>query len=112
MKSTSNKYYIISERICLYGRPEAVQMRSISSIWPLIYKKGCEIMDITTITQFIGTLGFPIAACCVLFWYLQKESENHKQEMNNMKDAIDANTSIITELKILIQQIAGKIRND
>ena len=75
--------------------------------------EGSDIMDISTITQFIGTLGFPIAACCVLFWYLQKESENHKQEMNNMKEAIDANTSIITELKILIQQIAAKLyKND
>lgn len=68
-------------------------------------------MDINTITQFIGTLGFPIAACCVLFWYLQKESENHKQEMNNMRDAINANTSIIAELKALIQQIAGKLHD-
>lgn len=68
-------------------------------------------MDINTITQFIGTLGFPIAACCVLFWYLQKESENHKMEMNNMRDAINANTSIITELKSLIQQIAGKLHD-
>ena len=31
--------------------------------------------------------------------------------MNNMKDAIDANTSIITELKLLIQQIAGKLHD-
>lgn len=68
-------------------------------------------MDINTITQFIGTLGFPIAACCVLFWYLQKESENHKQEMNNMRDAINANTSIIAELKALIQQIASKLHD-
>lgn len=68
-------------------------------------------MDINTITQFIGTLGFPIAACCVLFWYLQKESENHKMEMNNMRDAINANTSIIAELKSLIQQIVGKLHD-
>lgn len=68
-------------------------------------------MDINTITQFIGTLGFPIAACCVLFWYLQKESENHKLEMNNMRDAINANTSIIAELKSLIQQIVGKLHD-
>ena len=68
-------------------------------------------MDMNTITQFIGTLGFPIAACCVLFWYLQKESQNHKEEMNNMKSAIDANTSIITELKLLIQQMVNKFHD-
>lgn len=69
-------------------------------------------MDINVITQFIGTLGFPIAACCCLFWYLQKESQNHKDEMQDMRKAIDANTSIITELKLLIQQIAGKIHGN
>lgn len=68
-------------------------------------------MDVNGITQFIGTLGFPIAACCVLFWYLQRESQNHKDEMNNMRTALDANTSILTELKLLIQQLVGK-KND
>lgn len=87
-------------------------MRGMSSRMPLIIDiKEDRDMDINTITQFIGTLGFPIAACCVLFWYLQKESENHKQEMNNMRDAINANTSIITELKSLIQQIVGKLHD-
>ena len=86
-------------------------MRGMSSRMPLIIDKEDQYMDINTITQFIGTLGFPIAACCVLFWYLQKESENHKQEMNTMRDAINANTSIIAELKSLIQQIAGKLHD-
>ncbi len=67
-------------------------------------------MEFTEIGQLIGTLGFPIVACCVVFWYLQKESENHKQEMNSMKDAVNANTSVIAELKMIMQQLIDKIK--
>lgn len=66
-------------------------------------------MDFTEMGQLIGTLGFPIVACCVVFWYLQKESENHKQEMNSMRDAVNANTSVIAEIKMVMQQLIDKL---
>jgi len=66
-------------------------------------------MELTELGQLIGTLGFPIVACCVVFWYLQKESENHKQEMNSMRDAVNANTSVIADLKMLMQQLIDKL---
>ncbi len=66
-------------------------------------------MDFTEMGQLIGTLGFPIVACCVVFWYLQKESENHKQEMSSMRDAVNANTSVIAELKMIMQQLIDKL---
>ena len=100
--------YNLVGRVCIYGRSEAGQM-CIHKHRSRLFMKGGAIMDINTITQFIGTLGFPIAACCVLFWYLQRESDNHKKEMDGMKEAINANTSIITELKLLIQQLAERI---
>jgi preprotein translocase subunit YajC len=66
-------------------------------------------MELTELGQLIGTLGFPIVACCVVFWYLQKESENHKQEMTSMRDAVNANTSVIADLKMLMQQLIDKL---
>lgn len=66
-------------------------------------------MELPELGQLIGTLGFPIVACCVVFWYLQKESENHKQEMNSMRDAVNANTSVIADLKMLMQQLIDKL---
>ena len=66
-------------------------------------------MELTELGQLIGTLGFPIVACCVVFWYLQKESENHKQEMSSMRDAVNANTSVIAELKMIMQQLIDKL---
>lgn len=32
-------------------------------------------MDVTTFTQIISTVGFPIAACCVMFWQNNKLQE-------------------------------------
>ncbi len=66
-------------------------------------------MELTELGQLIGTLGFPIVACCAVFWYLQKESDNHKQEMTSMRDAINANTSVIAELKMIMQQLIDKL---
>lgn len=66
-------------------------------------------MELSELGQLIGTLGFPIVACCAVFWYLQKESENHKEEMNSMRDAVNANTSVIAELKMIMQQLVDKI---
>lgn len=66
-------------------------------------------MELSELGQLIGTLGFPIVACCAVFWYLQKESENHKQEMTSMRDAINANTGVIAELKMIMQQLIDKL---
>ncbi len=66
-------------------------------------------MELSELGQLIGTLGFPIVACCAVFWYLQKESENHKQEMSSMRDAINANTGVIAELKMIMQQLIDKL---
>ena len=50
----------------------------------------------------ISTVGFPIVMSLILFWYLQKETESHREETNALKDAINkleiAITSLITKL--------------
>lgn len=48
--------------------------------------------------QYIGSLGFPIVACIGLFWYMTKESENHKSEANALKEAIQKLEIAITTL--------------
>lgn len=46
----------------------------------------------------VSTVGFPIAMSLLLFWYLQKESENHKEETASLKDAINKLEIAITTL--------------
>lgn len=55
-------------------------------------------MDVTMVTQLISSLGFPIVCCGALFWYLVKEKEAHKEEMEELRKSVDANTTAINSL--------------
>lgn len=69
-------------------------------------------MDVNQIMQAIGTLGFPIVACCALFYYLNKEQESHKSEMQAVTDALNRNTDALLELKTIINFLTGRRRSD
>ena len=51
---------------------------------------------IETITQFISTLGFPIAVVCYLFYYQSKV-------LDTFRDSITTNTKVLQELVNEIQ---------
>lgn len=55
-------------------------------------------MDVTMVTQFIGSLGFPIVCCGALFWYLVKEKDAHQEEMEELRKSVEANTMAINSL--------------
>lgn len=55
-------------------------------------------MDVSGIIQVVGSLGFPIAACIAVFWYLMKESENHKTEVTKLSEALQNNTIALQKL--------------
>lgn len=55
-------------------------------------------MDTNALVQIISNLGFPIAMCGALFWYINKQTEQHKEEMHELKQSIDNNTLVITKL--------------
>lgn len=48
-------------------------------------------MDITTVTQVISSVGFPIVMCIMLFAQMVKE-------LNSLKDCINDNTQVLTQL--------------
>ena len=62
-------------------------------------------MDIQAITTLIGSLGFPIAACIACFSMLNKEREEHKNEMAKVTEAINNNT-------IALEALKGKLDKD
>ena len=62
-------------------------------------------MDITTVTQFVSTLGFPIAVCLICFWYINKREEQHKEEVTELAKAINNNT-------IVMQKLVDKLDGD
>jgi len=55
-------------------------------------------MDYGTITQLIGSLGFPIVACGAMFWKMNKECSDHKEEVDRLSSVIEKNTDAITAL--------------
>ena len=54
-------------------------------------------MDVTAITSLVGSLGFPIAACCFLGWYMTSI-------MKEFREAIEKNTLAIRELVLIVSQ--------
>lgn len=65
-------------------------------------------MDVQVIGQLIASLGFPIVACCALFWLVDKNETRHKEEMDGLRKTIEDNTNVLTSLKELIQIIVNK----
>ncbi len=55
-------------------------------------------MDVNTLIQLVGSLGFPIVACVALFWRMVKSDEQHIEEMNKMSEALNNNTSALVKL--------------
>ena len=51
--------------------------------------------DIATI---VTLLGFPIAMCLLLFWYVTKKDEAHREEMEKMSEAVNNNTIVMQKL--------------
>lgn len=63
-------------------------------------------MDVTMVTQLVGSLGFPIVCCGALFWYIVKEKDAHKEEIEELRKSVEANTTAINSL---CQHLGGKI---
>lgn len=55
------------------------------------------------IIQAVSSVGFPIAMCGLMFWFLNKEQESHKAEMLDLKEVIGKNNEVLAALKQLIE---------
>ena len=59
-------------------------------------------MDVGAISNLIGSLGFPIAACIYMAYVNFKQTEAHKEEMSKMTEAVN-------DLKVAITSLVDKI---
>ena len=46
-------------------------------------------MDITALQNAITTIGFPIVVCLLAFYYINKQTETHKSEVDGLKEEIN-----------------------
>ena len=60
-------------------------------------------MDIGVITQLIGQMGFPIACVIAMFYFWNKERDDHKQEMQKMTEALNNNTLALIKIESILE---------
>lgn len=60
-------------------------------------------MDISDATNIISNVGFPVAMCLLLFFYMERQNDRHKQETDKLNETLQGNTKILTELTTLIK---------
>lgn len=61
-------------------------------------------MDYENIVQMIGSLGFPIACCIVLF----KQNNSLQETLNNLSTTLTTLTNKITEMSADIEDLKHK----
>lgn len=60
--------------------------------------KGWWYMDVNALTTLIGSLGFPVVMCIIIFLQMQKNEEAHKEEIKQLTEAVQNNTIAIVEM--------------
>ena len=60
-------------------------------------------MDANSISTLISSIGFPIVMVLLIFWKLNKEQEDHKSEVGDLKNVISNMNETLAALKQLIQ---------
>lgn len=53
---------------------------------------------INDLSTLISTLGFPIAMCLIMSYYINKINDAHKQESDKFADALNNNTVVLQKL--------------
>ncbi len=60
----------------------------------LLLKVGVKV----DVVNIITSVGFPIACCIGMAWYILKRDDKHAKEVENLRKSIDNNTKVMTEL--------------
>lgn len=55
-------------------------------------------MDISAITQVVSTVGFPIAMCCLMGYYIKYTEDRHREEVSELTKAVNNNTIVLQKL--------------
>ena len=58
-----------------------------------------------SVTQLVSNVGFPVAVCITLFFYMEKQNERHQQETDKLNETVQSNTKVLTELCTLIKTL-------
>lgn len=62
-------------------------------------------MEVNDIVSLISNVGFPVAVCIALFFYMEKQNERHQNETDKLNETVQSNTKVLTELCTLIKTL-------
>ena len=62
-------------------------------------------MEAEALMNAISVVGFPIVAYGAMFWYMVELNKQHKEEMNTIRQSLDANTTAVVELRELVRRL-------
>ena len=62
-------------------------------------------MDANGLISLISNVGFPVAVCVALFYYMEKQNEHHENETDKLTETVQSNTKVLTELCTLIKTL-------
>lgn len=72
---------------------------------PLNNKVKICYMEVNDIVSLVSNVGFPVAVCIALFFYMEKQNERHQQETDKLNETVQSNTKVLTELCTLIKTL-------
>ena len=55
-------------------------------------------MDASSVISVISQVGFPIAMCLVMAWYIKYTNDQHKDEISKITEALNNNTLAVQKL--------------
>ena len=56
---------------------------------------NAEIALLKAVMQVISTIGFPIAICLILLWFIKDILEKHKEETDKFTESLNNNTLVL-----------------
>ena len=60
-------------------------------------------MDVSTVTQIITSVGFPICMSLILCYYIKYQTDVHKEETKGLTNAINSLREMISEIKTKLE---------
>lgn len=73
-------------------------------------------MDVQSITAVIANVGFPIAMCCLLGYYIKYTHDDHRQDIQRINDMHDREVTELSQAvnnnTLVMQKLIDKVGSD
>lgn len=70
-----------------------------------INMNGDTTLFINTVTQVIGSLGFPIVMCFYMMKQNREMDKDHKEEVSQLREAVENNTLMMQKIFDKLEEI-------